>query len=172
MENLWSQCKPKLVPDITDEQIEEMLEVMQPIEAVKIDGRRRFRLVDVKRVDPRSVAYTWSMKLMRMVRVYEGGLDSIRVPTFHSFGAPVFFKPSLAEVLGCIRHYCPDWGAIRFFWLNTDLGPEAIRYGHQCSFVTLFGEEKGENDVIDSTWLSDRFQVVKELGERAQGGAA
>lgn len=153
---LWSVCKPQMVPAITDGQIEEMLAVMKPI--MKVNGRgkkdddgHRWREILTEGVHGRDVAYTWEAKLGRPLKLYVGGLNEVNILTFHTWGYYGFFKPSLAESLGCIRQFVPEWREVRFFWLDSgNMGPEHIVGDFHWCRCKLFGPEM--LDVIDSDW--------------------
>jgi hypothetical protein len=94
------------IPEISDEQLEDLYLRIKPvvrfdtsvndgkIEPLKIyaEGMPFY----IKDVDPRTVAFTWDPKPVNPAKDIER-LDDI--VTYHSFGAPVFFKPSIAEVL-------------------------------------------------------------------------
>ncbi|KXK07542.1 MAG: hypothetical protein UZ21_OP11001001044 [Microgenomates bacterium OLB22] len=53
----------------------------------------------IKPVDLFNVAYTWAPIPAEKAPVFEVLCD---ITTYHSYGAPVFFKPSIAEVLAQI----------------------------------------------------------------------
>ena len=131
--------KVSLVPDITIEQIDEMLKVMSPVvfrDGIKDpfvvnNGVREYNLqfatkgeglyiIDVKKVDRRNTAYTWSPKFIRRARLAWGNGMDATIPSFHSYGAPSLFKPSLAETLANIRRFVPKgWQRIKYFWLDS-----------------------------------------------------
>lgn len=147
-QSFWERCKVRLVPPVSDETLEEMAAAIKPLKAV---GNGRFREILTAGVDPRRVAFTWEPKLGRAVRVYRGGLNNVTILTFHTYGDPSLFKPSLAEVYGGIRQAVPNWSPVRFFWLNSeDLDARNLVGGcHWCRCV-LFGDE--EPHVIDAEW--------------------
>lgn len=79
--------------EISDERLEELAKRIKPV--VRCDGE----LYYIKDVDLRDVAFTWSPKLKRKAK----GLEELaRIRTYHTYSAPVFFKPSVAEVLAQI----------------------------------------------------------------------
>ena len=105
------------VPEITDYQIEEMLAIMKP--AIFVD-KSWLTEIDVSGVHPRNSSYIWETKPIGEEFLADP-LDSLTIPTFHSYGAPSFFKPSLAETLGCIRLYCKEWRLVKYFAIHSDL---------------------------------------------------
>ena len=108
--------KIQMVPEISDEEIEEMLEDMSP---VVFDEETGLHVVDVEGVNRRKTAYTWAPTIKRPARLAWGNGMSGTIMTFHKFGAPALFKPSLAEALACIRAFVPDaWPSIKYFWLD------------------------------------------------------
>jgi hypothetical protein len=94
-----------------------MLEIMKP--AIRLDNNFLSE-IDITGVDPRNQSYIWDTKTIGE-RFIADQLDSLTIPTFHSYGAPSLFKPSLAETLGCIRHYCDAWQRVKYFALYSDL---------------------------------------------------
>ncbi|HEY4506152.1 MAG TPA: hypothetical protein VJJ24_01765 [Candidatus Paceibacterota bacterium] len=87
------------IPPITDEHLRELAGRIKPVIQFKHRGFRRKGRRYVKPVDLRGVAYTWDPKPARPARDLEPIVD---ITTYHSYGAPVFFKPSIAEVLAQI----------------------------------------------------------------------
>ena len=81
------------VPQITDERLAELAERIKPV------IRKNDVLYSIKPVDLRKIAFIWDPT--------EDGeapaLESIgEIRTYHKFGHPGFFKPSIAEVLAMI----------------------------------------------------------------------
>lgn len=107
----------KFIPDISDSEIQEMLAIMKP--AIHLDGNFLSE-IDISGVDPRNQSYIWDIKLIGEKFIADQ-LDSLKIPTFHRYGAPSLFKPSLAETLGCIRHYCSAWQRVKYFAIDSDL---------------------------------------------------
>jgi len=145
MFEFYDNCKPSLVPEISDEQVEEMLASMKPLYKV---NHVRFRAIDIDNVDRRRTAYQWDPLLSYPVKVYLDSLNSRVIPTFHTYGYYGFFKPSLAEVCACIRSYVPNWQVIRFFWLDPTT-TKILGEFHTCE-CHLFGDE--ELSVQDDSW--------------------
>lgn len=158
-DSLWSRCKLMLVPPITDSKVEEMLAVMKPLVQVE---NHRFREIDITGVHRRGVSYIWDPKPGRPVKQYRGSLNDVTIMTFHKYGAPSLFKPSLVEVCASIRRFVPDWKLVRHFWLNSE-GLDCrnvIGDCHWCPCV-LFGEEMA--DVQDAEWegFVERCKEIK-----------
>ena|SRR3989344_9104698 len=79
--------------EISDERLEELAKRIKPV--VRCDGE----LYYIKDVDYRNIAFTWSSKLKKKAK----GLEELaRIRTYHEYGYPGFFKPSVAEVLAQI----------------------------------------------------------------------
>lgn len=141
----YDQCKIGLIPDISDELVEQMLLQMKPV--IRRD-QHRFWEIRIDGVDRRTTAYTWEPKLIRPVKIYLGGLESKVIPTFHTYGYHGFFNPSLAEVCAAINRCVPDWSMVRYFWLN----PETVQLvePYQWCRCAIFSGECHE--VIDAEW--------------------
>jgi hypothetical protein len=76
------------IPEIGDGQLSERLAMVVPVDS---DTLRRIVVPDLRRV-----AFTWDPVFGD---VFEGLVPAKIVKTLHTFGAPSFFKPSIAEVL-------------------------------------------------------------------------
>lgn len=105
-----------LVPPITDKQIHKMLAVMTPMVSV---GEGFYRKIDITGIGYRNVTYAWTPRPFGP-ELIPSQLSESHIPTYHTFGAPVFFKPSLAEVLGAILRFTKDWRKVRYFSLTSD----------------------------------------------------
>ncbi len=83
--------------EISDERLEELSKRIKPV--VRLDGK----LYYIREVNLRETAFTWSPKLKEEAKGLE---ELIRIRTYHTYGYPGFFKPSIAEVLSQIpkRH--------------------------------------------------------------------
>ena len=98
------------IPEISDEQLADLARRIKPV--VRFARRTTSRsdelvtdpegdLFFIKDVDPRTTAFTWDPEPTR--RAEEVNPNSYRsIRTRHTYGAPVFFKPSVAEVLAQI----------------------------------------------------------------------
>lgn len=79
-----------MIPTITDEEVAELQERIRPVVFDK-KGEARF----IEPVDPRKISFTWDPTFTDE----EVNLDVIgEMQMLHTYGAPVFFKPSVAEV--------------------------------------------------------------------------
>jgi len=124
--------KIKLVRSVTDAEIREMLAVMRPVVQA---GMNQWRMVDVSGVHPRDVSYIWNPKPYGPALTPDQ-LDSGRIMSFHNFGAPSLFKPSLAEVLGAIRTFVPEWSRVRYFGLDAETAkPFGMVHAVECLVV-------------------------------------
>lgn len=137
-EELWSTTKPVYVPDLFDHELAEM-RMIEPLLSVPQTCCYR-RIKDIQSVDPRGQSYLWDAEPIGEQMAF-GPLGRVTIMSFHRFGAPSFFKPSLAEVYASIRRFVPDWSRVRFFCLRSqDLGPQHIIGDCHWCFCDLFGE--------------------------------
>jgi hypothetical protein len=84
----------------------------------------------IEPVDPRKVAFTWEPKPTKIAQVYQVG----HMITYHRFGAPSLFKPSIAEVIAqIIKTPVPD-GVIAFETGNGDLSCVNVYNGAESSW--------------------------------------
>ena len=124
------------IPAISRERVIELVEQIQPL--VERDGE----LWRIAPCDPWKVAFSWSPSL----RSRATGLEAVRtIRTLHTFGAPVFFKPTVAEVLAQL----PDdlEGVVAFSTegpddaddLNREI--EALNAGFHVATTTLYRRE-------------------------------
>jgi len=81
------------IPKISDERLNELAKKIKPV--VRIKGQPRY----IQPVDLRGVAYTWDPKPAGHAK---GLAELCVITTYHSYGAPMFFKPSVAEVIAAI----------------------------------------------------------------------
>ena len=86
------------IPPITKERVLELIERIHPL------VERHGQLWHIAPCDPWSVAFTWSPKLRSPAH---GFVPALTFPTLHTYGAPVFFKPSIAEVLAQLDAHLP-----------------------------------------------------------------
>jgi hypothetical protein len=131
---LWDSAKTSLVPTISDCQLESMSRQIRPL--IKIDGW--YWTIKGER-HLRNQSYLWDAE--PEAKMFPPSiLDQIEIMTFHTWGAPVFFKPSIAEVMGCIGRFVPDYSLVRYFYLEShDMGPgNVIGNCHWCR-CKLFG---------------------------------
>ena len=138
--------------ELSDEQIAEMLETMQPV--VRRDGE----LFYIKSVDPRKVSFTWGPTTTKKAT---GLLEIARIYTLHTWGYYGFFKPSLEEVLSMIpMHLITN---IKAFEIN---GPkdvhdlnrqnDAVDAGYHVAVVTLYGDAHDPSiRTIEPKWVDD-----------------
>jgi hypothetical protein len=98
------------IPTISNERLNGLVKKIKPvIRAAKISTSKGTRLEEykegdlyfIKPVNPRDVAFTWEPKPTRRARRVNP-IPYKTIGTLHTYGAPVFFKPSIAEVLSQI----------------------------------------------------------------------
>jgi hypothetical protein len=97
------------LPEISDEKLEKLLKDIKPVVRFSKKNSSEAGLVRddegdlyfIEDVDPRGIAFTWDPKPTGIAeRVNPNPYRTIQ--TIHSYGAPAFFKPSIAEVLAQI----------------------------------------------------------------------
>lgn len=107
------RANERTIPEITDERIASLLKTLTPVGMVKpTEQGGVFRRVHIPDGSWRNTAYTWDPSFkdlpLRLERVAV-------VQTYHDWGYYGFFKPSIAEVLGCLdRDGIPD-GVTHFY---------------------------------------------------------
>lgn len=134
---LWEKMRPVLVPEISDSEIKSMRHI-RPL--IREDGTHWYRKIKGSdTLDPREIAFTWDAQPDDVAMAFSP-LNKVEIMTFHKFGAPSFFKPSLAEVYAAIRRCCPDFRDVWYFYLHSDHLDVANVIGdcHWCR-CTLFG---------------------------------
>ncbi len=89
------------IPEIDDDRLSELVGRIRPLVRPEPDGDPYY----IKKVDPRSVAYTWDPSPVEKATDLVVICD---VTTFHKWGYYGLFKPSIAEVLGMIPEGMTD----------------------------------------------------------------
>lgn len=117
------------IPEISDAELTELLAQIKPL--VRDEQGHRHTIAPV---DPRRTAFTWDPKFVEMV---EPGPVLAEFDTYHSFGAPALFKPSLAEVLAQIPRDLRPY--VQAFELDTETA-EIWDEGYHVASVTLYAE--------------------------------
>ena len=137
---LYKTTKPVYIPEISDSLVERMRSHIEPLIPDSDAGSGYRRIKDVERIDARRQSFLWDAEPCGPRLVFEP-LNQLQIITFHAFGAPVFFKPSLAEVYAGILRFVPEWERIRFFALRADnLGADNIIGSCHWCRCSLFGE--------------------------------
>lgn len=146
---LWSEANPVYIPEISNEEIAAMRHI-EPV--LRVYGSDFYRRIEgIHSIDPRGVSFLWDAKPSGEQMVFHP-LNLVRIMTFHTFGAPVLFKPSLAEVYAGIRRMLPDWSGVRFFHLHSEnMGPANVLGDCHWCVCDLFGDAAHlrEHGVID-----------------------
>lgn len=135
--SIYGRCPVVFVPRIADIVLADMRAKIEPL--IRLD-QKFYRIAGIEQVDSRMVAYTWSAKPTGHP-LYFTSTNRVELITYHTFGAPSLFKPSLAEVYAQIRRMVPDWSMVKFFWLDSDNLDSSHIIGncHWCRCV-LFGD--------------------------------
>lgn len=130
------------IPEITDKELKRRARRIKP--TVRFGKGTRERLRYIKPVNLRNVAYTWDPKPAEVAK----GLSPLRViTTYHGYGAPSFFKPSVAEVLAAIPDDIIDqvvaFEIIKCPETVDDLNrePEALNAGYHVAITRLYGRQ-------------------------------
>lgn len=135
--SLWSTTKANLIPTISEELLLQMSKQITPL--LKI-GNGYHEVANLNEIDLRKSAYTWKAEPLPTEYLIPA-LESIDIITFHYFGAPSLFKPSIAEVMSCINKDVPNWfNKIKHFYLHSDnMGPEHVMEPYHWCRCTLIG---------------------------------
>lgn len=131
--------EPIYVPAIFVAEIAEMRHI-EPLIRVP-DSEWYQRIKGQETLCPTSVSYLWNAEPAGD-RLAFSPLSRQTIVTFHKYGAPALFKPSLAEVYAAIRRFMPNnWRQVKYFCLRSeDLGSDnVIGCCHWCK-CDLFGD--------------------------------
>lgn len=153
----WLYDKVMRVPEITDEQIAEMLHI-RPLLHVRNEA---YRLAGWDNPpDPRNSSFLWDAKPIGEDLYFHAGSVAHVITTHKS---SVFFKPSLAEVYAWIRVYCPEnWRLFTHFCLGE---VNRIPGSTDCYAVcSLFG---GKTLVCGKQFGPDCYELVEQTCETA-----
>ncbi len=112
--------------EITDGRLAELQQQMKPV------IQRNGVLYYIKNVDPRRTAFTWDPRLNKRAASL---VKLTAIETIHGFGAPSFFKPSIAEVLAQI----PDEFINRVVAFETNHKGFTEGNGFHTATTTLYG---------------------------------
>lgn len=114
------------IPAITDGQLLLVLERLRPV--VEQDGA----LWDIEIPDLRRCAFTWDPKVTHH---RPDLIAAITIKTLHSYGAPSFFKPSIADVIAQLPDALADWpGDVSSLVAFSVEGPDSIDPGDADAF--------------------------------------
>ena len=130
--------KATLITDLYDCEIAEMRHI-EPL--LSVPGTDWYRRVEnQERIDPKAVSYLWDAKPTGNLLAFSP-FNWTDIISFHTWGAPSLFKPSLAEVYSAIRRFMPDFRNVRYFYLRSHgMGPESIIDDCHWCYCRLFGE--------------------------------
>lgn len=132
-------CKPNLIPDITDEQIREMLHI-EPIMHVMGDKYAKLIYDNQTWKDIINNSYLWDVK--EGDTLWMDSLNRVDFITYHTYGYYGFFKPSIREVYAQIRANVPNWHLVKYFCLfNEDVDVKNIIGPYHFCKCSLFGKE-------------------------------
>lgn len=128
------------IPNISDEEIANLLRTISPLVRNDLDV-----LCTFKPVDPRRMSFIWDPKELKPLPYKVKELRRIR--TLHTYGHPALFKPSVAEVLSQLPKDVPVETIVGFSVegpgtaadLNQDL--DALNAGYHVATTTLYTRE-------------------------------
>ena len=127
-------------PPISDE---EVTHLMRDIVILVSDDHGIYYVLDVKQAHPSKQSFLWNAtKTVPWVQPSDVALlTEIPIRMYHTYGAPICFKPSLAEVIGQIpRALRPDIRAFHFSYPEiSGMDKDALNNGYHSSDVLLFG---------------------------------
>lgn len=136
------------IPEIDKDRLQVLLRQIEPV--VEFDGVLHY----VRWSDPVSTSYLWGAK-------QAGRADEMStigyIRTYHSYGCPSFFKPSVDEVLAQVAQLDPEIVAkiVAFEIVQRPLSADdlniehrALNAGYHVATVRLYGKP-GEKEVYD-----------------------
>jgi hypothetical protein len=134
MSVLWLSGSCPKIPQISDEELTQLLQKIKP---VILDDEGLFF---IEEVNPRNIAFTWEPKLAKQCT---GLTELTRIETNHTCGYIGFFKPTIAEVLAQIpKHLLEEVDMFRTLSDDT-VGCYAEGDGHRTVTI-LYKKEKAE----------------------------
>ncbi len=135
---LWYTAQPIYVPKINDEEITKMRHIEPLLRVPNTCWYQRIK--EQNMIDPRAVSFLWDAEPTGVQMAFSP-LDQVSIISFHKYGAPSLFKPSLAEVYAAIRRFLISWNDIRFFLLDSNLDSQSIIGDCHWCVCHLFGEK-------------------------------
>lgn len=126
-----TQHTPPSIPPISKERVIELLDTLRPV------MQRGCELWYIAAVAPWSIAFTWCP----IPTVEANDLEVVRtIPTLHTFAAPVFFKPTIAEVMAQLPEDLD--GVVAFSTQGPadadEMDDDAYRAGFHLATTTLY----------------------------------
>ncbi|HXB12309.1 MAG TPA: hypothetical protein VNZ45_10005 [Bacteroidia bacterium] len=122
------------IPSISDDRLAELAHKIRPVYHDK-DGKLMWR----KPCDLKRIAFTWNLEPDGEAT----GLERMNAVllTFHEYGHPSLFKPSIKEVLAQIpEYYIKD--VVAFELTGPEDSPEALNAGYHVGKVVLYEQKK------------------------------
>lgn len=129
------------IPEISDEHLAELLMEIQPV--VRMGGV----LWHIAPVHPRTQSFTWDLVLTMPAEPVKVIGSS---PTFHTYGAPSLFKPSVAEVLAQIP---PEWEerVVAFEMTHRDLDSRyVLAEGYHVASVIFYSRSETDPTSLEA----------------------
>ena len=137
---------------ISDERLAELQRRIRPV--VGVDENLHY----IQDVDPREIAFTWSPRATKRAR---GLVKLTTIETIHGYGAPVYFKPSIAEVLAQIPQELIEQTLV-FRTEHTGFTEVAAFTRHQPRFMLELRETLRLSGA-DSSALEAKFSHQRKL---------
>ena len=136
-------AKKNRIPEISNKRLKELCKRIKPVERFADGPDGLFRslggwLYYIRDVNPRNVAFTWDPKPTERAI---GLKELCCIDTYHTFAAPVCFKPTIAEVIAQIPEKLID-KVVAFETLSQDLSSANIADDyHHVTQTILYGKE-------------------------------
>lgn len=145
------------IPEISDRRLEQLMRQIKPVARFR---RTLFQdgiavgvavppyqhpygtLHFIKKVHPRKASFTWEPKSSRVARTIEDKPYRV-ITTYHSFGAPSLFKPSIAEVIAQIPE--EELGRVAAFetvYWDMDARRNCTSDGYHVTDTRLYGRRR------------------------------
>lgn len=141
IDELYYTTEMELIPKISETMLYQLAKQIHPIKRIR---ENIYRKIDIEYTDDflRNTSFIWDAKLIGPELMFSP-LNSISLITYHRYGAPALFKPSIAEVMAQLMgKFNKGWDKIKYFTLLSDNldSSNVIGEYHWCKCV-LFGQE-------------------------------
>ena len=144
------RLRVNLIPDITNAEIEQMLQVLQPVYGVPAGrdayGCEEFEFFDIDTTGVNRWSHSFVPGELGQQRYFpwRNGYAAL-IPSYHTYAFHGFFKPSLAEVLAAIRAKVENWEEARYFWVKLPHGDNRDILGnYHAAHIYLFEKDWGK----------------------------
>ncbi len=129
--------KKIFIPEVSKEEIRKRYKRIRPV--VQTKNEKRY----MRKVDLFATSFLWNPKPVAKAK----GLEQLQdIETYHSYGAPAFFKPTIAEVLAQIPDDLLKQNIVAFEVVSLqsmdEKGREALNAGYHLASVRLYTLKK------------------------------